>query len=305
MKFFAAPYVRKGVRYPLVPTYCALEEGSGEYVECNWNLANAVLLHEFRFLSDDLCRTISKIVKDSAGVEAMEKYGFFYQWIESIVREAIIKYKNPKCALNPLNCRTVEEWKILRAAAEIKNEKKMKMEVQDGAGDGNIVTGMKLFAACGEDQEADLLSALEQCVRHTSFPAQYLSKPITELCEDTVYSSSLVNGAVYDLLVVNHKQRMVYLFQTTSQSAKGHAIKPSTVRNVLDGLSMQPGQAGADYRIAYILMRPNLPENMPITNPRLYIQPKDGKSITADEMEMLRYISCGFVISFKLNENDM
>ena len=170
MKFFAAPYVRKGVRYPLVPTYCALEEGSGEYVKCNWNQANAVLLHEFRFLSDDLCRTISKIVKDSAGVEAMEKYGFFYQWIESIVREAIIKYKNPKCALNPLNCRTVEEWKILRAAAEIKNEKKMKieaseeaktrdkgvngLEVQDGAGDGNIVTGMKLFAACGEDQES-------------------------------------------------------------------------------------------------------------------------------------------------------
>ena len=111
MKFFAAPYVRKGVRYPLVPTYCALEEGSGEYVECNWNQANAVLLHEFRFLSDDLCRTISKIVKDSAGVEAMEKYGFFYQWIESIVREAIIKYKNPKCALNPLklpHCRRVE-----------------------------------------------------------------------------------------------------------------------------------------------------------------------------------------------------
>ena len=268
-----------------------------------------MLLHEFRFLTDDLCRTISKVVKDSAGVEAIEKHGLFYQWIECIAREAIIKYKIPRCAFNLLNW-----WNILPAAAQSKvgADKKAKsggkdennLEVQDGAGDENIVTDIVGFAACGEDQKAYLLAALKQCVRHTSFPAQYLSKPVTELCEDTVYSSSLVNGAVYDLLVVNHRQRMVYLFQTTSQSARGHTIKPSPVHKVLGGLSMQPGQAGADYRIAYILMRPNLPEKVPIANLCLYIQPEDGKSITADEIETLRYISCGFVISFKLNEHD-
>ena len=66
--------------------------------------------------------------------------------------------------------------------------------------------------------------------REVQFSRQVLRISVRSLDEGAVYRSNVVNGTIYDMLTV---KKMVYMFNSTSQTPTEHSISLKSLHEVL------------------------------------------------------------------------
>lgn len=81
-------------------------------------------------------------------------------------------------------------------------------------------------------------TGITTCRREAFFDAKYLTRPVQDLESETLYSSSKHNGALYDCIYVDKKQKTVFVFQVSSQAADKHSLSIYTVRDVMTKLQL-------------------------------------------------------------------
>jgi hypothetical protein len=61
--------------------------------------------------------------------------------------------------------------------------------------------------------------------------------------------STLHNGMLYDFMFVCHKERTVYVFQSSRLRGRDHAFDYSVLKEVMDGLGFDKNP---DYKLVYV-----------------------------------------------------
>ena len=86
------------------------------------------------------------------------------------------------------------------------------------------------------------------CTSKARFASMCLRQDLSTLTERVLYSS-LPNGLLYDCMLVCHKERTVYVFQSSSLRGKDHPLTYSGLKGVMDGLGFDKNP---DYKMVYV-----------------------------------------------------
>lgn len=86
--------------------------------------------------------------------------------------------------------------------------------------------------------------------RHSEFifHTQTINQLVVTLKDDLIYISSLVNGYLYEMLVVDHKQKIVFVFQVTSLRGNKHECDYNTIKIVMENMKIIECQ----YTLCYV-----------------------------------------------------
>ena len=230
------------MRIPELFTACKEVEGEdGMYEDTDRNDDDddgygLPLRHYFRFLSQSLARRVAKKISKPADFKAAKQYSLRCQLMEIIVQESILARGNSEYEYNQPAIFKFVNWKmghvglLEKASSRGGDDKSL---IKDAPGRDSQDT----FAQA----RTDMLSTLSSCRVIEYFSSQVLTCKVTDLQENTLYKSKVVNALPLDGLVVSHDQKMVYLNnlnKVTDQKPEQHSIKPSTLMDVLTGLNM-------------------------------------------------------------------
>jgi hypothetical protein len=71
-----------------------------------------------------------------------------------------------------------------------------------------------------------------------SFNKQTMKQLVTDLSDTVIYRCILVNGWLYDMMIVDHDKKIVYVFQVTKLKAGDHNCDYSTIKKVMDDMKI-------------------------------------------------------------------
>jgi len=224
-KFFLAPAARKGIPNTDLGIGTWLQSEDGSFLKESGDLKSYI----FKFHSTKLAQCIGSIVKNSDALNMIETYGLTYQVMERKVLEGAFLRNDPSSKVNPPSEWLLENWDIFKITR------------------GNFT----------QYDNKKLRSATSRAMKLIKFPGMVLKKPAHELDEENVFQSAVVNGKVYDLLVVNHTMKRVYVFQVTSKTPKAHPIPVLAFEDMLKGLHMlDKSSESSKYKIVYVMVVP-------------------------------------------------
>jgi hypothetical protein len=224
-KFFLAPVARKGIPNTKLYMQNWLQKQDGSFLEEGGDLRGFI----FKFHSENLAQRIGSIIKNSDALNMIELYGLTYQLMERKVLDGAFLSNHPSFQANLSAEWLMENWNIFEDHSD-KNNKTFNEKLRNATIRANT---------------------------HFKFPRMVLKKPAHELNQEYVYQSMVVNGKVYDLMVVNHELKRVYLFQLTAKTPKAHPISMCAFKEVLEGLGMlDESSESSRYKIVYTMVVP-------------------------------------------------
>jgi hypothetical protein len=80
------------------------------------------------------------------------------------------------------------------------------------------------------------------------FNKQTMKQLVTDLSDTAIYRCILVNGWLYDMMIVDHDKKIVYVFQVTKLKAGDHNCDYSTIKKVMDDMKIMEN----NYKMCYI-----------------------------------------------------
>ena len=87
------------------------------------------------------------------------------------------------------------------------------------------------------------------CSREIFFTAMYCKMDVSTMVEGVLYRSSMHNGALFDCMLVCHRNFAVYVFQSSNLAAKVHNLDYHTIKAVMDGLEFDKNPS---YKLVYV-----------------------------------------------------
>jgi hypothetical protein len=89
------------------------------------------------------------------------------------------------------------------------------------------------------------------CENMFLFKSMYLTTNVSELKSGTLYKSSAHNGALFDALIVDHNNKALYMFQSSSMAPDKHSLDYYTINTVMTKLQMFD-KKNKGYKVVYI-----------------------------------------------------
>ena len=96
---------------------------------------------------------------------------------------------------------------------------------------------------------------IQLCDRAILYPGVVLQEDVSNLKEKVLYHSCKHNAYLFDALTVSHKDKMVYMFQSSYLKGNEHNLSVSTIRTVLRGLCMWDDSTHSwisDYKVCFV-----------------------------------------------------
>ena len=233
-EYVVAPFVRKGINNPLMGKRCILRKDGSGYEIVDPMTRGSLDVVEFRFLSDkvifDVLRQIRQIrVPDQ--LRAMADYGIEYQ-----MQKAVVCYG---CAMTSHSDRDAMDPSLLAENWQWYYQTKTN----------------PFQTQLSKTQVLKVLSGWNTC-HAVLFARQLLHQSVSTLDETAVYKSTFVNSKVYDMLTVNHTDKMVYMFQVTNKVPIYHAISVTALHDAFEALRMFDGGVDSEYGVTYVMIIP-------------------------------------------------
>jgi hypothetical protein len=185
--------------------------GRNERVNEEWNFIN--------FLSPCICVLVAKHVETTT-LQLLEREKFDY-----LVGKAIMVLG----LMEPVNDYMDEKWKC------------SEWKFYNNPGANKLVSK--------KDRIHPL--SIPFCTRKSRYNGMYLDVSASELEENTLYTSTVHNTALFDALLVSHSQLVVYVFQSSNLRTNKHSLNFSTIEKVCSGLLLDK-QENLEYKIYYI-----------------------------------------------------